>query len=297
MPNEDEFEDRPRRSRRDDEFENEPRRPRRDGEDDRPARPAKKSNLFLILGIVAAVLIVPCCGGGFYMLLNGVQSVRTAANRMKLSNNFKQVGLGVSNYESTYAYLPTNTYDANGKPLLSWRVHILPYIEQNNLYSQFKLDEPWDSPNNRPLLDLMPAIYGRVGDSSPSVRGNRTYVRAFATPGAVMERIPPERYMRRGNLQPRPAYGLDEISDGASNTIFCIEAGESVEWTKPDDLTWDIGQPLPALGGDRGTNEFIVVLSDGFVRPFKKSIAPEQLKALITISGGEKVNVEDLIKK
>ncbi|HEY2910378.1 MAG TPA: DUF1559 domain-containing protein, partial [Gemmataceae bacterium] len=67
-------------------------------------------------------------------------------------NNLKQIALSVHNYEATYSKLPANRTDKDGKPLLSWRVLILPYIEQNNLYQQFKLDEPWDGPNNKKLI-------------------------------------------------------------------------------------------------------------------------------------------------
>ena len=64
------------------------------------------------------------------------------------------------NYDSTHGSLPPHAiYGKDGKPLLSWRVLILPYIEEQALYEQFHLDEPWDSPHNEPLLRQIPRCY------------------------------------------------------------------------------------------------------------------------------------------
>src|SRR5258708_1665192 len=72
--------------------------------------------------------------------------------RSLTQNNLKQIGLAVHNYASTYQdKIPQNVLDKNGKAILSWRVLLLPYLEQNELYKQFKMDEPWDSENNLKL--------------------------------------------------------------------------------------------------------------------------------------------------
>ena len=86
---------------------------------------------------------------GTALLLPAVAKVRMSAARMQSKNNLKQIALAMHNYEATYGHFPHDITDKNGKPILSWRVAILPFIEQDNLYKQFKLDEPWDSPNNR----------------------------------------------------------------------------------------------------------------------------------------------------
>ncbi|MBN9523059.1 DUF1559 domain-containing protein [bacterium] len=70
-------------------------------------------------------------------------------------NNLKQIGLALHNYESAYQYLPGNSYDKDGKALLSWRVHILPFLEQTALHQRFKLDEPWDGPNNKAVSETV----------------------------------------------------------------------------------------------------------------------------------------------
>src|SRR6476620_2039772 len=80
----------------------------------------------------------------------------TAEQLQTSDNNLKQIVLGYHNYNDTFGFLPTNQLSKDKKPLLSWRVQILPYIEQDNLYKQFKLDEPWDSAHNKPLAAIIP---------------------------------------------------------------------------------------------------------------------------------------------
>src|SRR4051812_32634281 len=74
-------------------------------------------------------------------------------------NNIKQIALAWHNYEAANGHLPSNQVDKKGKALLSWRVQILPSLEEDALYKQFKLDEPWDSENNKKLIDQMPKLY------------------------------------------------------------------------------------------------------------------------------------------
>src|SRR5262249_20124770 len=92
--------------------------------------------------------------------LPGVSAVRTSANKMKSQNNLKQLALAMHTYASSSGYLPRHAiYSKDGKPLLSWRVAVLPYLEQVPLYRKFKLDEPWDSPHNKALLKYMPPSF------------------------------------------------------------------------------------------------------------------------------------------
>ncbi len=276
-------------ARDDDDFEEEarPRKPRRrdDDLDDRPARPAAKSKVPLVLGIVAGVLLLVCCGGGALVYF-GFTKVRDASGRMVATNNMKQIGLGAENYLFTNGAMPTNSYDAAGKPLLSWRVHILPFIEQEALYRQFHLNEPWDSPHNKTLLAQMPQTYATPAQRKGGAT-TKTYYRGFAMPGALME--PPPAARRN---DPRPGVKQADIKDGPSNTILCVEAGEAVDWTKPDDLAWVFGQPVPAFGADRDANEFLVCFADGSVRAVSKKIAPDQLKAAITYAGKDTANLD-----
>ncbi|MCI0456272.1 MAG: DUF1559 domain-containing protein [Gemmataceae bacterium] len=187
------------------------------------------------------------------------------------SNNLKQIGLALHNYEAAHGHFPPGAiYSKDGKPLLSWRVAILPFIGQETLYRQFKLDEPWDSPHNMKLLDKMPPVFDPPGKSE----GHRTHYRVFTGPGTIFD-------------GPKGAR-VGDITDGTTNTIMAVEAKEGVPWTKPDELPYDPKKPLPALGG-LSRDGFHVLLADASVRLLSPRVPEEILRALITSSGAEKI--------
>src|SRR5579884_2292255 len=102
--------------------------------------------------------------------------MRQAAARTRSSNRLRQIGIAMHNYNDTYGHLPTQAiYGKDGKPLLSWRVLILPFMEQGALYKQFHLDEPWDSAHNKELRGQMPKTY-RLPDSKERTK---TFYLAF----------------------------------------------------------------------------------------------------------------------
>src|ERR1019366_4800834 len=121
--------------------------------------------------------------------------------------------------------------DPDGKPLLSWRVAILPYIDQTPLYQQFDLTQAWDSPHNKKLIAKMPAIYLLPGTET---KEGETHYRVLVGPGSVFE------------IGARVT--MVGITDGTSNTIFVVEAAEPTIWTRPEELPFDPKGPLPKLG-------------------------------------------------
>lgn len=215
-------------------------------------------------------------------LLPAVSAARDAARRAAGANNLKQIGLAMHNFHDSYGGFPAAySTDKNGKPLLSWRVHILPFVEGQALYRQFKLDEPWDSPHNKKLIARMPAVYAAAGSlNSP---GKTNYL-AIRTGQAVM--APPAVAMR-GKKNPLGSRFRD-ITDGTSNTAMVVESSDakSVIWTKPDDLVPDVKDPAKGIRGLR-RNGFWVLLSDGSVRFLSDRIDPRVLKAVFTRNGGE----------
>lgn len=205
------------------------------------------------------------------LLVPGVQKVRMAAGRAKSSNNLKQMALAMHNYHDVYGTLPAAAIcDKNEKPLLSWRVAILPFIEQAQLYQKFRLDEPWDSEHNKKLIAQMPNIYAVPGANAPGEA--TTHYRVFYGKGAMFD-------LRKG---PRFA----DVTDGLSNTFLIVEADEGVAWTKPDDLAFDPDKALPKLG-KQSQEGFLAAFADGSVRFISKSVNEKTLKAIVTRAGGE----------
>lgn len=189
----------------------------------------------------------------------------TAEQLRQSANNLKQIGLAVHNYHATNNAMPTNQLSNDKKPLLSWRVQLLPYLEHNALYRQFKLDEPWDSENNKKLIDQMPEQYVPVRGRAEK---GMTFYQGFAG--------------KNGWLKPRMNLAL--FLDGLSNTFMVVEAEKAVIWTKPDDLQFD-GKSVPALGG-MFDGRFHALHGDGSVRRFRKGVPADTLKLLIDPADG-----------
>jgi hypothetical protein len=159
---------------------------------------------------------------------------------------------------------------AGGPALLSWRVALLPYLGENELYRQFHLNEPWDSPHNKQLLKRMPHVY-----APPGVRTQEpyaTYYQVFVGPHAAFEK--------------HQALPISSFTDGTSNTILIVEAAHAVPWTKPEDLHYAADEPLPELGG-LFPGIFNAASADGAVHAVPKATDPRVLRALITRDMGE----------
>jgi hypothetical protein len=155
---------------------------------------------------------------------------------------------------------------------LSWRVAILPFVEHDFLFKRFKLDEPWDSPNNRPLAAGMPVIYQLPAEQP---RLDTTHYQVFVGANTVFPASSGKKIT------------FADILDGTSNTIMVVEAADPVIWTKPDDLTYDPNQPVPRLGGHfrRGAS---VAMADGavfFIDP--ATISEQTLRNAITRNDGQ----------
>jgi len=156
---------------------------------------------------------------------------------------------------------------------LSWRVAILPYIEQGNLYKQFKLDEPWDSDNNKKVSQMTIKTFLSPNSVVANPAGKTNY-QGFVGPGTVFE--------------PGKKLKFTDVTDGLSNTVMLIETAEAVDWAKPGGLPFDPKQPLPKLASPDGNDITGVALCDGSVRSLNlKTVTEKTLKAAITRNGGE----------
>jgi type II secretory pathway pseudopilin PulG len=208
---------------------------------------------------------------------NALAKVGAAAGREQASNNLRQIALALQQYVDGKGHFPPPAIvDSQGKPLLSWRVAILPNlgVNEGNLYKQFHLDEPWDSPANKRLLIRMPNVYR-------SPRGKNL---GFGKTAMLVPLGQREAFYGRQQRK------LRDFSDGTSNTILVVEAApdRAVEWTKPDDLPFDEGDAAAGLFGQRDGG-FLAAFADGTVKFIPQSIDKNILLALFTINGGETI--------
>ncbi len=274
---------------------NRPRRPRRRDEDDGPRRdapPPKKSSAGMIVGIICGTLLLICGGGatlGYIACRRVARDVRegvedfaknipknmqTTGEANEARNQLRGLGLSLTNYHDVNGAFPTDTFSAAGKPLLSWRVHLLPIMGKDGLYKKFKLDEPWDSPANKLLLKEMPGEF-TTGAARAKAGAEKTYFRGFSGPGGMFE-----RFANAPAGAPPKGVTMAAVPDNHSDTILVVEAGEPIEWTKPDQLT--AGAAMPTVGGISPLNPFFqAVMVSGEVKKVKRTVEAETFRRLV----------------
>lgn len=215
--------------------------------------------------------------------LDDDEAFQIARLRRQSAVNLKIIVLALHDYHDTYRALPPAAIcDKNGRRLLSWRVAILPFIEQDALYREFKLDEPWDSAHNIKLLPKMPKVYAPVGIATKNPHS--TFYKAFVGPGTTFELRPDANAM----LGAKGLRLLDCV-DGASNTIGVAEATYPVEWTRPVELEFG-DKGVPQVGRTMFKDGFHGMMMDGSVFFFERRIDDRTLRAMITRAGGEFVD-------
>ncbi len=196
---------------------------------------------------------------------------KEAAESAERKNNLKQIGLAFHNYHDSMGHFPA--YNGKGGKTdtsrgLSWRVYLLPYVDGGFLYTQFKLDEPWDSPHNLALVKQMPKVYGKNAEGKTTIHVFRGKGTPFATDDGL---------------------GMVNITDGTSNTLLAVEAGDSTAeiWTKPGGLEFKPADPWKCLGGIK---EFQALFMDGSVRKLQ-DVDKATLSKLIQHADGKPVQI------
>jgi hypothetical protein len=209
----------------------------------------------LFLGFIGGVLPL--------LLVPAVRMVYEAAERERDSTNLKLIGLAITSFNDVSQELPP----VDGP--LSWRVHLLPYAERYDLYLQFNLKQDWDGPTNKRLAQQRIPYYVSVSDPPDTVE---TRYRVFVGPGTLFE-------------PGAPPMNLSKIPDGASNTVFTVEAAETVPWPQPKELPYIRNGPLPPLGVP-GRSVVQVLMADGSVRSFSTDASPEVIRGGIEPNDG-----------
>lgn len=245
----------------------------------------QRSSAGPIILIIFAVIVAVVIGGGILaaLLLPAIGGAREAARRAACLNNLRQISLALAQYEQANGtFPPAYLADKTGKPMHSWRVLILPYLGLQSVYQQYKFDEPWDGPNNSKLLDTILSVYRCPSDGTGKPT-DTDYVMVIG-PGTVSTGT--------------SAAVLADFRDGLSNTIMVVETtGLHAHWMAPVDLKLDqmsfqinnSAKPGIRSAHPGGAN---VGMADGSVHFLSNETDPATLKALLTIAGGEAIDID-----
>lgn len=233
------------------------------------------------IGILWTMMVGVLAG----LLIPAVQQVRVAAKRATSMNNMRQITLAMHNYESAFATFPKPDY--NG---LSWRVEILPFLGEQELYDSFNHDEPWNSSHNIQLLDQMPSFFACPGvDELPS---------GFTVYQVPVTDVVSNPELMNGSVSAfdnsGKGVGFGQIMDGSSNTIALLEVNPSaaVEWTRPADWDFDPNNPKRNLGDVWIGRQVLISAMDGSVHSIDVELqSPEEFKGMLTRNGGETVTI------
>lgn len=243
----------------------------------RPAPAGSSGTKTIMIVLAVCVLGLLVCGGGLAaLLIPAITTAQEAANISSCRNNLKQIGIALHNYHDTHksmppAYIP----DDQGQPMTSWRVMILPFLEQQYLYDQYNFNEPWDSATNRALTSVPMQIYQCPADGVSSCN----YF-AVEVPDGIFDGAKATKF--------------SGIIDGTSNTIMVVEVvGSNVQWAEPRDLgpaalTAGVNNTANGTGiSSMHANGAVVLFADGSVRVLDPSTTTATLQLLITKSDGQ----------
>lgn len=219
--------------------------------------------------LLFGLLLVPITWIGWRVYTSAV----TRAQRDQAKQNLKQIGLALHAYHDDYgSFPPAYLLGADEKPWHSWRVLLLPYLGEQQLYGRYRFDEPWDGPHNRELKSLRPKVYKSPLQQSEDSR--------FATALAVVSR----RTMWPACFPVR----IEQVTDGISNTIQLIENDASdITWTEPRDLRERdalslLKSPSQKNAASRPVQSIFVLFADGAVHLLSPQINRDLFVSLLT---------------
>lgn len=220
--------------------------------------------------------------------------------------NLARLMLAMHEYCDVHKHFPPAAVlgkDGKGTVPHSWRVELLPFLGQQELYDQYRFDEPWDSDHNKTLLAKMPALFRSPLDASDST--NTSYFGVVAKdlkpqPADEVQASKPDPIVRggvhdrlfvpRGMCSLWPSHGsrLASSIDGTKHTIALVEARRDIPWTKPEDITYDAKEPLPKFGGwfEGG---FFAGFGDGMVKFVLADNDERTIRNLLTINDGQRI--------
>lgn len=247
-----------------------------------PAVPMRKRRWYrygLWSLLVVVLVVIPCS-----WLAVAIHQAREAAIACNCQCPLNQLQLALMNYESRRGHFPpAYVADKDGKPMHSWRVLILPYIEEESLYKEYDFNEPWNGPHNSKLADKMPRNF-HMPSEPPST--SVTNIVAITGPGTA---FPGPKTTRKA-----------ELTDGLDRTILLAEiANSNINWLEPRDLHVEQmsfianDRQKPSISCSRRRGPYVVFADSIRAHQITPSLRPEALRALTTIAGGEKMCVSE----
>ena len=244
-----------------------------------PAAIPRRRFQFRLIHLLIATSVI---GAALALLVPMYRVARREMLQMESQNNLKQIAIAMHNYHDVYGrFPPAYQCDASGKPLHSWRVLIMPFIEASTFYQRYNFGEPWNGPNNSQLGQQTPSFFRSPFDSR-SPQGMTSYV-AIVGPGTMW---PGEK-----------SHNIAELTDGAINTIMVVELlNTDIHWMEPRDLriedlatVWRDPKHKPPRMDGWETSYAFVAYADGSVDWLERDAAIERLQALLSPAGGESV--------
>lgn len=250
------------------------------------------------LAVVCCVIILCVCIAPMMLPVSGGSGIGEAGRLSNCKSKLKQIAIALHNYHDFYgSFPPAYIADENARPMHSWRVLILPQLDDDRLYREYDFNEPWDGPNNSKLSSRMPDVYACLSSASHrNGRGDTTsYVAVIGPhtswPGSVSRKF-------------------TDFTDGTSNTVLVVESNPSgVPWMSPHDLTLndalnELTQSAPKLEGGHGSEGFFheyyhagrnALFVDGAVRFIRQGADRDIWARLLTVNdGGSAVDVDDI---
>jgi hypothetical protein len=215
-------------------------------------------------------------------MMPAIVAARGAALKAQSMNNLRQIALAMHNHlDANRAFPSAVVLGPDGKTTHSWRVAILPFIEEQALFNQYKVDEPWDSENNKKVAATIPAVFRSPNASSAA---NCTNYVVLTHANGVFNDTPAAKGTK-----------IRQVIDGTSKTIMVVETNVDIPWTKPEDIAIVDGQPLPQLGLP-GATTFNAALCDGSVFQLSTKLT-DAFRNLVIRNDGNLVNIEDFEPK
>ena len=246
----------------------------------------KATRAIVVVGLVAWCVLV----GMGVVLIKAVSEAREAARGSQCRGNLSQLSMALLNYHDTYKSLPpAYIADADGKPMHSWRVLILPFLNERDVYEQYDFDEPWNGPNNQKLADKI-NLYSFQCPTGPNLNASlmTDYVVVVGSTTAFPE---------------SQSIAFDAAEDGRENTILIAEtANSNIHWMEPRDLRFDemsfvVNDPQrPSISSPHSSGPAVVFADSITAYRLDNSLRPTSLRSLTTVAGYEPVSRDQFFR-